>query len=77
MNIRRFIVFVIVLYAGYRALKYLLRPKNERPTGEGEPAARPDDFVRCAVCGLHIPKAQALSVQEAYYCCAEHRDRSA
>lgn len=76
MNILRFIVFVIVLYAGYRALKYLMRPKNERPAGEGEPA-RPDDFVRCAVCGLHIPKAQALSAREDYYCCVEHRDRSA
>lgn len=38
--------------------------------------APPQDMVACATCGLHLPRADALTSSTAgqYFCCAEHRD---
>jgi uncharacterized protein len=32
------------------------------------------DFVPCALCGLHVPKSEALTDKGKFYCSAEHRD---
>ena len=33
----------------------------------------PVDIVACAVCGVHLPKTDALSGVDASYCCDAHR----
>lgn len=33
-----------------------------------------DDMVRCAQCGLHLPKSESVQADEHFFCCAEHRD---
>ncbi|GGH53567.1 hypothetical protein GCM10010975_09330 [Comamonas phosphati] len=48
-------------------------------TRPGRSIAPPQDMVACAACGLHLPRADALSSSTArgrYFCCAEHRDAS-
>lgn len=31
-----------------------------------------EPMVRCASCGIHVPKGDAVSADGAYFCCAEH-----
>ncbi len=31
-----------------------------------------EDMVRCARCGVHIPKKESLSINQQYYCCETH-----
>lgn len=33
-----------------------------------------DDMVRCAHCGVHLPKGESVQADGWYFCCAEHRD---
>jgi uncharacterized protein len=55
--------------------------RNNRRTGQDKPAppkqdspAQPQDMVRCPICGLHLPRADALPGPGGQlYCCAEHR----
>jgi uncharacterized protein len=36
-----------------------------------------EPMVRCAVCGVHAPKSESLSVGQYSFCCAEHARRHA
>ncbi|MCX7193654.1 MAG: PP0621 family protein [Proteobacteria bacterium] len=33
-----------------------------------------EDMVRCAHCGLHLPKGESIRAGEQYFCSAAHRD---
>ncbi|AJW99098.1 hypothetical protein BM43_1922 [Burkholderia gladioli] len=48
--------------------------------GGAQPAARrpaslPEPMVRCAVCGVHTPKGEAIAAAGEYFCCPEHAAR--
>lgn len=33
-----------------------------------------EDMVRCAHCGVHLPKNEGILAGGQFFCCAEHRD---
>lgn len=33
-----------------------------------------EDMVRCAQCGVHLPKSESIREGEQIFCCAAHRD---
>jgi uncharacterized protein len=33
-----------------------------------------EDMVRCAHCGVHLPKGESILSGGNFFCCAEHRD---
>ena len=33
-----------------------------------------EDMVRCAHCGVHLPKGESIMAGGNFFCCAEHRD---
>ena len=37
-------------------------------------ADQPQNMVRCAHCGLHLPEKEAVASPQAIYCSAAHRD---
>ena len=37
------------------------------------PPALPNEMVRCAVCGLHLPATDALTTGDASFCSPEHQ----
>ncbi len=39
-------------------------------TGQAGPA---EDMVRCAYCGVHLPKSESILSGGNYYCCDAHR----
>ena len=64
---------IAVVYALWRSQ----RSESARP---GAAAPRPrgpavQDMVRCAHCGVHVPKDEALWKAGRSYCCQAHQDR--
>lgn len=55
-------VVVYLLIKSYR--------KNAPP--QDQPVA--EDMVRCAHCGVHLPKGESILADGHFFCCAEHRD---
>lgn len=41
--------------------------------GQPKPLAPPQDIVACPVCGLHLPKRDAVPGALALYCSADHQ----
>ena len=50
------------------------RRKREERSRKAD-AARSEDMVRCAQCGIHLPRGESLMVRGQTYCCAEHQQR--
>lgn len=51
-------------------------PPAPRAASRDTPQLEPEDMVRCTVCSLHLPRADALPGPDGrLYCCAEHRGR--
>ena len=48
--------------------------KHYRRSIDEPSPAQPEsqDMVRCATCGVHLPKAESIEKSGEYYCCTEH-----
>ena len=66
----KLLLLVIGLFVVYWILKGYRR-KVDRTADE--PAAKDEDMVRCAQCGVHLPRSDSLTVGNASYCSADHR----
>ena len=57
------------------ALAFWLWRRFQQPTSRAETAAEPEStpMVRCAHCGVHLPKGSALATGEQWYCSPEHQ----
>jgi uncharacterized protein len=53
---------------------YLIVRSGRTKSGGTPPASttRDEDMVPCRVCGVHLPKSEALSSQGDFYCTEEH-----
>ncbi|MEJ7687487.1 MAG: PP0621 family protein [Variovorax sp.] len=48
--------------------------RSRPPARPATPAVEaPQDMLRCAHCGLHLPAADAIAGPNGIYCCAAHR----
>jgi uncharacterized protein len=69
----RLLVVVVIFIAIYLLLKYYRKqlPKKDAP---GEDTSRhSENMVRCAHCGVHLPKGESIVVDQKYYCSEVHR----
>lgn len=68
----------LIVLAVIAVVYALWRSQRPTPPGRGAAArkntATPQDMVRCAQCGLHLPKGEALQRGGHSYCCAAHQD---
>lgn len=63
---------VLVVYLLWRSKRG--KPGDESPQMPATPAALPQDMVRCPVCSVHLPRADALpDAQGHLYCSNDHR----
>ncbi len=66
---------VLLLVAVLLLLLWLLRPR--RPSGRegGDMGAghEVEDMVRCAHCGVHVPRREAVLARGETFCSQEHR----
>lgn len=46
--------------------------------GQPPPSAPPDpqEMVRCAHCGVHLPRSEAVEGRAGLYCSVEHRQKA-
>jgi uncharacterized protein len=57
-------------------IAYLLLKRHRRRVGQGgapPPAGRVEDMVRCAQCGVHLPRSESFTTRGNFYCSAEHQ----
>ena len=59
-----------LLLAGLALWYFLLRPR--RPSVQAPPPAAGENMVRCAQCGVNLPKSESLVADSRHYCCEEH-----
>ena len=68
----------LLLLAGVLVLYWIIRAGIRR-RAERDAASRQskieDDMVRCADCGVHLPRGESLTVKGQFYCSAEHQRR--
>lgn len=68
------LIFIVVIIALVYWLLTSYRRRSDKPadTGKTQEAAKPQDMVSCAHCGVHLPKSESLLVDGKYYCCEAH-----
>ena len=67
------IAVLLVVYLVWRG-KRKASGTASPPAGKAAPAALPQDMVRCPVCSLHLPRAEATpGTAGRLYCSPEHR----
>ncbi len=71
MNLIRIAIIAIVIWLLIRMVRgYRNRIRNS-PSRKGDSI---DTMVRCARCGLHVPKREAFRRGDRFYCCRRHAD---
>jgi uncharacterized protein len=51
---------------------WLVRRALRRLRQDGPPAIKEGELVRCAHCGVHLPRAEARQAEGALYCSDDH-----
>ena len=63
----------LLLIIAIAAVIYLLIRSYRKETPQQD-VATTDDMVRCAHCGVHLPKGESVESDGQFFCSAEHRD---
>lgn len=64
----RLLFFIAIAFVIYLLIKSFRRNTPPQNPGVAE------DMVRCAQCGVHLPKSESVREQDKDFCCAAHRD---
>ena len=74
MKFQLLLAVLVVAYVLWRNARIETRRDAPRPP---PPPALPQEMVACEVCGLHLPRTDALPGPDGrYYCSQEHRLRA-
>lgn len=68
----------LLLIVGAIILFWMVRNslrRRDRARRAAEPKTIAEDMVRCAECGVNLPRGESLVTRERHYCCAEHQRR--
>lgn len=68
----KYLLLLAFLFAVYWFFKSYKRKRSRGPK-PAHPHRGAEDMVRCAQCGLHLPRSESLASGQAFYCSAEHR----
>lgn len=63
------VVVTVLLVLWFRSQGRKRRDLDAKPKHEVE------DMVRCRICGVNLPRSEAILSQDRIYCCDEHRRR--
>jgi uncharacterized protein len=65
---RLIVLIVLVVLAVWLIRRALRGPGSEKTT----PQVKETDLVRCAHCGVHLPRSEARQAEGLLYCSEEH-----
>jgi uncharacterized protein len=68
----KFLLLVLGLFVVYWIFKAYKRKVSHGPKPPAA-ASGAEDMVRCAQCGVHMPRSEGLMSGQAFYCTPEHR----
>lgn len=60
------IAIVFMVFLLIRSYRKKNAPRQDKPVV--------DDMVRCAQCGVHLPKGESIQTDGQFFCSIEHRD---
>jgi uncharacterized protein len=64
---------LLLIVAGF-VIYWLLKGYRRSVERSEEPRPRtPEDMVRCAQCGVHLPRSESIMSGGKHYCTDEHR----
>jgi uncharacterized protein len=64
---------LILIVAGIFLAWWLLRKYFQSFRSKQQPPSLAEDMVRCAHCGVHLPRSEGLADNGRIYCSEEHR----
>lgn len=64
--------FALIAAAVWLWRRFKQPSSAQRPTDDSAASHDAAPMVRCACCGIHLPKAQALPAAELWYCSQQH-----
>jgi uncharacterized protein len=64
------VLVILCVYWFFKAHKRKLRTRSRPRPGT---AAGAEDMVRCAQCGVHLPRSESVMTGDVFYCTPEHR----
>jgi uncharacterized protein len=64
---RLLVLIVLIVLAVWLVRRALRRLRQDSP-----PAIKEGELVRCAHCGVHLPRAEARQADGALYCSEDH-----
>lgn len=65
---------LLLLIAIAVAVYLLIRSYRNNAPRQDKTVVDAEDMVRCAHCGVHLPKGESVQSDGLFYCSAEHRD---
>ena len=68
----KIILLALGLLLVYRLLKGYRRSVDQ-PGSVAPPAGDAENMVRCAQCGVHLPRSESITTGGSFYCSAEHQ----
>lgn len=70
----RLLLFLAGLFLVYLVLKSYYRSLQSPPKPPDKPATEgAEDMVRCVVCGVNVPRSEAILSRGEFFCSEEHR----
>ena len=66
----KLLLIVLALLVVYWVLKSYKKKVERRSKAPG--VKEEEDMVRCAQCGVHLPRSESLTTAERFYCSADH-----
>jgi uncharacterized protein len=71
MGLFRLLILIAIVAAGFWLWRRFIRP----PKRADNLGRKPAPMVRCAQCGVHVPRENALNQDEHWYCSRAHLEQ--
>ena len=72
----KFLLVLVVVLAAVWLWRSNRRPDQKLRRQQPKAAPEPLDMVRCALCSVHVPAADAVQGKQGSYCNADHLHRA-
>lgn len=69
----RLLILVVIAAVVYWLLVSYRRKARKESEPDGNAPGQAEDMVRCAHCGLHLPKRESVAEEGKFYCGDAHR----
>ena len=69
----KFLLLLAVLIVAYLIVSRMRRDSSSTATRKPPAAPKAEDMVRCAVCGVNLPRSESFTSRGRFFCSDDHR----